>query len=146
TSYEVRGGQLLQVVQPAAKDLRLPLLDLRTSPSIVRREESKQAMRELVQEPFDLQAGPLFRARLVRMEDFEHWLLVSAHLSIVDGISVYQILPSELAALYHAFSDNQPPPLAPMPVQFRDFARWERSWLQESEFAQQITYWRCRLS
>src|SRR5262245_18438661 len=71
TNYEVRGGQLLQAVQPAAKDLRLPLLDLRTSPSIVRREEAKQAMRELVREPFDLQAGRLFRARLVRIDDFE---------------------------------------------------------------------------
>jgi len=146
TNYEVRGGRLLQVVQPAAKDLRLPLLDLRTSPSIVRREEAKQAMRELVWEPFDLQAGPLFRARLVRIDDFEHWLLVSAHLSIVDGVSVYQILPSELAALYYAFSDNQPSPLSPLPVQFGDFARWERSWLQESEFSRQTSYWHCQLS
>jgi hypothetical protein len=146
TSYEVQKGQLLQVVHPVEKDLHLPLLDLRGCPSTVRKEQAKSAMRELVQEPFDLQAGPLFKARLIRIEDFEHWLVVSAHLSVVDGVSVYQIFPSELAALYQAFSHNQPSPLSPLTLQFGDFARWQRSWFQESEFARQITYWRSHLS
>jgi hypothetical protein len=86
------------------------------------------------------------RAKLFRTADEEHSLFLSAHLSIVDGLSVYQVFPSELAALYRAFSSGQPSPLSDLTVQFGDYARWQRQWLQGEETARQVAYWRRQLA
>jgi hypothetical protein len=68
------------------------------------------------------------------------------HQSIVDGVSVYQVLPSELAALYEAFSAGKPSPLPDLPLQYADFAYWERQWLQGGALANQVSYWREQLA
>jgi surfactin family lipopeptide synthetase A len=71
---------------------------------------------------------------------------VIAHLSIVDGISVYRLFPTELAKLYTAFSAGKPSPLPELPIQYADYAYWQRQWLRDDELASQLTYWRNQLA
>ncbi len=76
---------------------------------------------------FDLAAGPLIRTRLVRLAEQEHLLLISMHQAIRDGWSL-GVLASELAALYDAFWSGAESSLAPLPIQYADFAFWQRRW------------------
>ena len=146
TSYDAGNGQPMQFVHPAPDEVRLHVLDLRSLPTSARREaEAERVIGEMVRQPFDLKEGPLLRAKLVRMEDFEHRLFLCAHLSIVDGVSVYQVFPSELEALYSAYSAGHPSPLPPLAVQFCDYACWQRQWLQGEEMTKQVAYWRNQL-
>ena len=80
------------------------------------------------------------------MEDFEYRFFLCAHLSIVDGLSVYQVFPSELAALYSAYYSSRPSPLPELAVQFGDYAYWQRHQLQGEKLAPQIAYWRKQLA
>jgi hypothetical protein len=80
------------------------------------------------------------------MRDFEYRLILCAHLSIVDGVSVYQVFPSELVALYKAFAAGCSTPFRSMAVQFGDYAYWQRQWLQGEEQASQLSYWRQQLA
>ena len=93
-------------------------------------EEALRLATEEARRPFDLRRGPLLRAILVRTGDTDYRLSMVAHLSIVDGISVYQLFPSELAALYAAFSAGKPSPLPELPIQYADYAYWQRQWLK----------------
>ena len=94
--------------------------------------------------PFDLTRGPLFRASLVRLAAREHTLLVTLHHIIADGWSM-GILLRELATLYGAFSRGAPSPLPELPVQYADFAVWQRQWLQGERLAAELDVWRRRL-
>jgi len=146
TGYDTRNGQPIQIIQPAPEQVRLPLLDLRNLPGDRRNAEALRVISEVVRQPFDLKQGPLLRFRLVRMGDFEYRLFLCAHLSVVDGVSVYQVFPSELAVLYKAFSSGQSSPLPPLAVQFGDYAYWQRQWLQGEERAKQLAYWQRQLA
>ncbi|HKQ88383.1 MAG TPA: condensation domain-containing protein [Candidatus Acidoferrales bacterium] len=146
TSYDTVRGQPVQVVHPASERFPLPLIDLRHIPG----QEREVCIRNLglsqTVHPFELRRGPLLRAALVAMADTEYRLVMSAHQSIVDGVSVYQIFPVELFAIYRAFSSGQRSPLPEPPLQFSDFARWQREWLSPTEKAKQIAYWRQKLA
>lgn len=146
TSYDIRNGVLVQVVQSASDEMRVPVIDLRGLPRARQEAEAQRVIGELVRQPFDLKEGPLLRARLIKMGDVEHRLFLIAHLSIVDGVSVYQVLPSELAALYGAYSLGQTSPLRDLAVQFGDYAYWQRHWLHGEEMAKQVAYWRKQLA
>src|SRR4029077_11569769 len=130
---------------PIGTEPRLPLVDLRGLPGSRREVETRRVIGEEVRRPFDLEAGPLLRARLVRMDEFENDLFLIAHLSILDGVSAYQIFPHELAVLYRAYSSGQPSPLRELDVQFGDYADWQRRWLRGEEQVKQVTYWRKQL-
>jgi surfactin family lipopeptide synthetase A len=146
TSYELKDGQLVQVVHPGPETITLPVVDLQgLAPSRADAEMDRLAS-EMVQRPFDLKRGPLLRAKLFRISDEMHVLFFCAHLSIVDGVSVYQVFPSELAALYRAFSLGRPNPLPPLPAQFADHARRQRQWLHGEETARQVAYWKKQLA
>jgi Condensation domain len=146
TSYDVKDGKLIQVIHPAPDNVELPVADLKGLPKSEADAEIQRVAGEAVQQPFDLKQGPLLRARIFRTADLEHSLFLSAHLSIVDGVSVYQIFPSELAALYGAYSCGQATPLAGLPVQFGDYAHCQRRWLQGEEATTQVAYWRKQLA
>jgi len=90
--------------------------------------------------PFDLAKGPLIRARLLRMAETEHVLLITQHHIVSDGWSL-GILVNEFNALYRAFVQGQPDPLAPLAVQYPDYAAWQRQWLTEQRSAEQLDYW-----
>jgi len=147
TSFDTSNGQPIQFVHPHRDEAGLPLVDLRSLPTGARRKaEAQRLVGEMVRQPFDLKEGPLLRARLIRMEDFEYRLFLCAHLSIVDGLSVYQVFPSELAALYSAYYSSRPSPLPKLAVQFGDYAYWQRHQLQGEKVAPQIAYWRKQLA
>ncbi|HWZ46036.1 MAG TPA: condensation domain-containing protein [Candidatus Saccharimonadales bacterium] len=146
TSFDVRNGQPVQIVHPAPETFRLPAIDLRSLPGPRREAEAQRLVGEIVRQPFDLKEGPLLRAKLIRMHDAEHRLFLCAHLSIVDGVSVYQVFPSELAAFYSAFSSGRSPQPQRLPVQFGDYAYAQRRWLHGEEHARQMIYWRKQLA
>jgi hypothetical protein len=144
TSYLMKGGRLRQVVHPP-EDFRLATFDLRAISRREKEPEIQGIMREIVEKQFDLRNGPLLRGVFLRLAEFEQWLCLCAHLSIVDGMSVYQILPTELCALYRAFSCGQPTPLSDLRLQYRDYAWWQRQHLLGEDSARQIEYWRKQL-
>ena len=146
TTYEIRNGRSFQIVHPAPEQIRLPVIDLRGLPAARQEEEARQAVGEVVRQPFDLTNGPLLRARLVTLGPFEHRLYLIAHLSIVDGVSVYQVFPSELAALYSGYTSAHPSPLPSPAIQFGDYACWQRQWLQGGELRKQVAYWTKQLA
>jgi amino acid adenylation domain-containing protein/FkbM family methyltransferase len=95
--------------------------------------------------PFELAHGPLIRGRLLRTAPDEHILLITQHHIISDGWSS-GILLRELAALYTAFSRGQSDPLPPLPIQYADYALWQRSWLQGAALKKQVAFWKTQLT
>jgi amino acid adenylation domain-containing protein len=93
---------------------------------------------------FDLPTGPLLRVQLFRLGDDDHVLVMAVHHIAVDGWSM-GVLESELSVLYRAFADGQPSPLAPLDIQYVDFAQWQRSLLSDEVVEALIGYWRERL-
>jgi amino acid adenylation domain-containing protein len=95
--------------------------------------------------PFDLEHGPLFRARLVRLATDDHALLAAVHHAVADGWSM-GIFRHELLALYDAFRQGLPSPLPALPVTYAGFAAWQRAWLDGDELERQLAYWRHALA
>lgn len=146
TSYAKVDEGLFQFVHPAPSDFPLPVFDLHDVPAVVRETIVRELIAEVVQQPFDLATGPLLRTRLVRTGDIEHRLYLIAHLSIVDGVSAYQVFPQELAALYKAYSSGRQSPLRALSIQFGDYSRRQQQWLQSEDAASQLAYWRAQLA
>ena len=143
TRVETKSEQPVQTVHPATK-VRLPVVDLRDVPQAERDAEAVRRVGEEVRRPFQFESGSLIRTLLVRIDDAQYRLYVVAHQMILDGVSVYQIFPSELASVYKAFSSGKPSPLSELPLQFGDFACWHREWVK-AESGKQIAYWRKQL-
>ncbi|MGV9907342.1 amino acid adenylation domain-containing protein [Streptomyces sp. NPDC003388] len=101
--------------------------------------------REEAAAPFDLARGPLIRARLLRRSEQEHHLLVTTHHSVCDGWSV-GVFFRDLVACYEAFAAGRPTPLAPLPVQYADWADWQRRRLADEVQERQVGYWRRQLA
>jgi hypothetical protein len=95
--------------------------------------------------PFDLSKGPLLRTALTRTGEEEHILMVTMHHVVSDGWS-QGLLIRELAALYEAFDHGRPSPLKPLPIQYADYAVWQREWLTGDALEQQLEYWRRQLA
>jgi hypothetical protein len=146
TSYAVSNGQPVQVVHPAPEETGMSVTDLQCFSRSAQEEQTHDVIHELVAQPFNLFAGPLLRTHLIKLDEFEHWLYLITHLSIVDGLSVYRVFPYELATLYSAFAAGQPSPLPELPIQFGDYARWQRHWWQGEERTRQMEYWRHQLA
>jgi amino acid adenylation domain-containing protein len=133
--------------QVAAPELRLdpPVVDLSALPAARREGVARRLLDVEMARPFDLARGPLVRALLVRLDLEEHLTLVNLHHIVADGWSL-GVLVQELGALYRAFAASQPSPLPPLPVQYADYAVWQRQWLQGERLEEQIAYWRERLA
>lgn len=124
--------------------LKMPLDDLSEIP-FNEREASVQALvRAEADQPFDLMHGPLLRTRLVKLDGQEHILLLTLHHIIADGWSM-GVLIKEVAVLYSAFLAGKPSPLPELPVQYVDFAAWQRGWLQGDLHKSQVDYWKAQL-
>ncbi|TCP59048.1 amino acid adenylation domain-containing protein [Tumebacillus sp. BK434] len=141
TTFSVVGEQVMQVVAPEL-DLEVAALDL--SGSEGRMEQLRRLAEEDALRPFDLRQGPLLRVSLVRLAAEEHALLVNMHHIISDGWSI-GVLIREFTAIYGAFSQGLPSPLAELPIQFSDYADWQREWLQGETLARQLSYWKNKL-
>ena len=100
---------------------------------------------EYARSPFDLARGPLIRAGLIRLADQRHTLILSLHHIVADGWSI-NVLAQEISALYAAFAQQRPDPLPPLPIQYPDYASWQRSALTSERLQDQADYWRQTLA
>jgi amino acid adenylation domain-containing protein len=137
-------GKPVQVIMPAAK-VTLEFKDLRDLPEREREPKALDLATEDVQRPFDLTHGPLLRLTLLQTGDQEHLLVVCIHHIVSDGWSS-RVLIRELVTLYESFSTQQPPRLAELSIQYADYARWQREWLQGDVLQAQLDYWRRQLA
>ncbi|MFZ5918494.1 MAG: amino acid adenylation domain-containing protein, partial [Chloroflexota bacterium] len=144
TTFRTQDGRPAQVVAPEMH-LSLPLTDLGHLPAEEREAEALRLAQEEAQRPFDLARGPLLRARLLRLEQQDHIVLLTMHHIVSDGWSM-GVLIRELSELYPAFLAGQPSPLPPLPLQYVDFAHWQRGWLQGEALEAQLDYWRQQLA
>src|SRR6266581_244814 len=145
TSFPTVDGQPVQVIHPAS-NFKLAEVDLRNLPEAERESEALRLAAEDIMRPFDLAHGPLLRAMLVRLGDEDYRLFMALHHIIFDAVSLNHIFLPELHALYEAFSRGKPSPLSLLPLQYADFAAWEREALQQDLFAQHLAYWKQHLA
>jgi len=132
--------QHIRAPQPVA----LPVTDLSHLPDALRRTETRREARQEAQKLFDLSRDLMLRARLLRLDEDEHVLLLSLHHIAADGWS-NDVLVRELAELYEAFATDKPSALAELLVQYADFAIWQRQWLQGEVLQQQAAFWKKQL-
>ncbi len=143
TTFTLVEGQPVQVVAPSLT-LALPLVDLRSLPAKERQIEVQRLVAEAVEQPFDLAEEPLVRVTLLKLGEAEHVLLFAMHHIIYD-IWSRKIIIQELATLYNAFSTGKPSPLSELPIQYTDFAIWQRQWLQGEVLESLLSYWQQQL-
>src|SRR5215207_2236112 len=141
TFVEVEG----EPVQRIAEESRFHLLehDLGGHPDAA--AELCRLAAEEAGAPFDLEQGPLIRGRLVRLAEDDHLLLMTMHHIVSDGWSM-EVLTRELGTLYDAFRRGEANPLPPLPVQYADYAIWQRKWVDGEVLRQQAEYWKTTLS
>jgi amino acid adenylation domain-containing protein len=124
---------------------KLPVADLTALPAEPREAEWRRLAAEEATRPFDLGRPPMLRTLLVRSGEREHVLAATFHHVAADGWSLGVFL-RELAALYQAFSEGRPSPLPELPLQYADYAAWQRDWLQGPVLEEQTGYWRQALA
>jgi natural product biosynthesis luciferase-like monooxygenase protein/amino acid adenylation domain-containing protein len=139
-SIQIVNQRPVQVVAPALR-VPLPLIDLRSVPATQQAAEVRQLATAAIQERFALDRVPLLRTILFRLDEQEHILLLIIHHIVSDGWSM-GIFIQEMATLYSAFSTGQPSPLPDLPIQYVDFAAWQRQWLQGDALESLLAYWR----
>jgi amino acid adenylation domain-containing protein len=144
TTFRVVDGLPRQVIHPERSFALSPedLSDLSPAEKedAIRREVAAEAVRT-----FDLERGPLVRARLLRVGPEDHVLLFSMHHIVSDGWSM-SVLMREVGVLYEAFSTGRASPLPELPLQYADYAHWQRQWLDGNVLEEQLAYWRRQLA
>ncbi len=144
TRFETREGAPAQVIEAEAC-IDLPVVDLTHLPLPAREIEAGRLAAEEASAPFDLARGPLMRARLVRLAEDDHVFLLTMHHIVSDGWSM-GVLVREVAALYEAFAAGRPSPLTELPIQYADFAAWQRERLSGERLESDLAYWREQLT
>jgi surfactin family lipopeptide synthetase A len=146
TTFAVEGGQPIQIVHPAAAAFKLPVVDLRSLAAGQRENTALELATRDAQLRFDLSRGPLFRVRLATLDDLDHRLFLTAHQIIVDGITVFDIFPSELTTYYERFVSGGPPDLPELNAQYADFAYEQRRTIAGEALEKQLAYWEEKLA
>ncbi|MCP4658066.1 MAG: amino acid adenylation domain-containing protein, partial [bacterium] len=146
TSFPAVAGRPRQVIA-ARLELPLPLADLRSLAQERREAEARRLVAEETLRPFDLRTGPLIRSTLLRLADEDHVLLLTMHHIVSDGWSM-GILSRELQALYAAalYAVSARSELPELPIQYADFAHWQRQWLTGEVLEAELAYWRAELA
>ncbi|MBI4624603.1 MAG: amino acid adenylation domain-containing protein [Verrucomicrobia bacterium] len=144
TRYESVDGCPVQVVGRAAT-VALPVTDLRAETNGGHDASVRHLLREEACRPFDLTRDLMLRARLLRLGDDEHVLVVTMHHIASDGWS-WGVFFHELAVLYRDFAAGRPASLPELPMQYADYAVWQRQWLQGDALERQLGYWKKRLA
>ncbi|MEM9905081.1 MAG: SDR family NAD(P)-dependent oxidoreductase [Cyanobacteria bacterium P01_D01_bin.44] len=140
TTFHVIDGQPVQVIAPSL-NLKLSVINLCELPKVARDTEVQRLVREEAQKPFDLTQGPLLRVTLLKIDNNEDAVLITTHHIVWDGWSI-GILMGELVALYKAFYKGLASPLPELPLQYADFAVWQRNWLQGEVLEEKLNYWK----
>jgi amino acid adenylation domain-containing protein len=142
--FAENGSAPVQVVLPP-EPLSMPVADLSGLPEAEREAEAARLLNREARRPFDLAAGPLVRVLLLRLGDGERWLGVVSHHIVSDAWSL-GVLLRELGALYGAFAAGAPSPLPELPIQYPDYARWQRRWLAGEVLEREVAHWRRTLA
>ncbi|MEH2026173.1 amino acid adenylation domain-containing protein [Nostoc sp.] len=139
STFKVENGQVVYTISPE------PVFDFAVvdSQNIPETEAKRQAEKEIKQ-PFDLARGPLLRSKLWRLSETEHLLVVTTHHIVADGWS-FSVLTQEMATLYEAFSQSKRFSLNELPIQYADFAHWQRQLLQGQVLESQMQFWKQHL-
>ncbi|WP_043410472.1 non-ribosomal peptide synthetase, partial [Archangium violaceum] len=143
TTFRSEAGQPLQVIAPSLS-VPLEVVDLSGLPSEQREAELRRLAQEDAQRTFHLSTGPLLRTQLLRLSGSEHVLLLNMHHIISDAWST-GVLVREMAALYEAHLQGKPSALPELPVQYADYALWQRQW-QSDVLERQLSYWTQQLA
>jgi amino acid adenylation domain-containing protein len=143
TRIEVEKGEPVQVIDEW-KHWRLWIEDLTSLTRKEKEEEVKRMAREEAETGFDLSKGPLLRVKVIKLEEEEHAALFTMHHIVSDGWSI-EILIGEIGVLYRAYSKGEPSPLEELPIQYADFAVWQRGWMKGEALEAQLEYWRKHL-
>ncbi|MBD2370869.1 non-ribosomal peptide synthetase [Leptolyngbya boryana] len=144
TTFCTIAGQVMQQVTDA-QILPLTVVDLRSWVKSEQEVEAQRITKQAIQQPFDLQQEPLFRATLMQLGQEDHQLLLTMHHIISDRWSA-EVMLQELATLYDSYSQEWVSPLPELPIQYADFAHWQRTWLQGEVLETQLAYWKQQLN
>ncbi len=140
TTFDDENGKPFAVIHEA-QPVHLPIVDLSTLPE----SEKNQRLKELTlaenRLPFDLKNGPLFRGKLIKLNNNEHVILFTMHHIISDGWSM-GIFMQEIAQGYGAFAQGKTPQLPPLEIQYVDYAAWQQEWLQGEVLEKELDFWR----
>src|SRR5262252_7194298 len=137
TRFGTRGGAPVQVIDDETR-IDLIVTDLTHLPEAA---QAERLASEEASASFDLERGPLIRARLLRLAEDDHVFLLTMHHIVSDGWSM-GVLVREVAALYEAFAASRPSPLPDLPIQYADFAAWQRESLSGERLEDELNYWR----
>ncbi|XQU70462.1 amino acid adenylation domain-containing protein [Cupriavidus sp. H18C1] len=144
TTFDQEGEQAVQRIH-APQPLPIAITDLRDTDPAQRDAAVQSLVDAEAQAPFDLEQGPLLRVRLLRLADDDHILLVTMHHIVSDGWSMNVVI-DEFARLYAGFVSGKPAQLAPLPIQYADYAAWQKQWLEAGELERQLSYWKSHLA
>ncbi len=145
TCFVTIDGAPVQKVEPSVT-VPLPVVDLRHLPDEQREAEALRIATEDARKPLDLTQVPLFRVRLIWLRDEEHRLYLNLCHIIFDGVAIYRVFLPELSTLYEAFSTGKPSPLPEPPIQYGDYAAWQRQYMRPEMLSEHVAYWRERLA
>jgi acyl carrier protein len=144
TTFAKVADKPVQRIAPSGS-IRLPVVDLRKLPEALRESEARRTAQRERLRPFDLERGPLLRVLLVRLGEREHLAVLTMHHIASDGWSM-GVLVREVAVLYAAWLQGRLSPLPELPVQYTDFAHWQRQRLQGAVLEELLAYWTERLA
>jgi amino acid adenylation domain-containing protein len=144
TAFKAVDGEPMQVVVPKLH-VGLPVTDLGHLPEAEREDEAARIAGAEAHTPFDLSTWPLLRTRLLRCGNEDYIFLLTMHHIVCDFWSM-QVFQEELATLYEAYRADRPSPLPDLPIQYADFAEWERGWLAGPAGRSHLAYWKSQLA
>ncbi|TAF08889.1 MAG: amino acid adenylation domain-containing protein, partial [Nostocales cyanobacterium] len=143
TNFVADQGQAKQVIH-SELNWKITVVDLRNLSNLEAETATQNLVYQQAIQPFNLASEALIRATLIVLSETEHLLLVCMHHIVSDGWSI-GLLAEELAALYSAFVVGEISPLTPLPIQYADFAIWQRNWLQGDVLSRELSYWQKQL-
>ncbi|HVN81722.1 MAG TPA: amino acid adenylation domain-containing protein, partial [Terriglobia bacterium] len=144
TTFATQNGEPVQVIARSL-EITIPIIDFERFEVGRRRIEAQQRAEKEAERPFDLSRGPLIRVTLLRLAPIEHLLLLSMHHIVSDAWSML-VLQKELSAYYSGFISGEPVRLPPLPIQYADYAIWQRQRLQGKNLKADLDYWKQHLS
>ena len=139
TTFPVHNRKPVQVIAPDGA-VDLPVVNLQNLPEAEQEQQLQQWIAAEVNTPFDLAAGRLLKGTVLQLSETDNVLLLTLHHIVADGWSI-EVFVRELAALYTAFVSDQPSPLSPLPIQYADFALWQRRYLQGEVLDMLLAHW-----
>ncbi|MFI9236941.1 amino acid adenylation domain-containing protein [Streptomyces sp. NPDC053079] len=144
TAFGEDGGEPVQRISPA-EDVAVPVVVVPGDSPAERLAAARELAGAEIAEPFDLAVGPLFRAKVLRLDEQDHVLVLIVHHVATDAWS-QGVLVRELSAAYGALVAGRTPALPPLPVQYADYAVWEREWLSGPTLRRQLDHWQKQLA